>query len=873
MSRIKICIAGLLLVTSISYVTNPAVAATAGPRTIPGGYSLLTDDAVGHELAAKLGNFLFYVGNDPEHGNELWRTDGTARGTKMVVDATPGRESTRFENLYVAGGKVWFSSSRGGFWASNGTSAGTKKISDTLELEQAVNHPTRSDVALLVASPLDTGNIELYKSSGTAASTSLVGGTEIYPGTEGSYPHNFVELDGYQYFIGYTSVGYRLLRTDGSTTEVVNELNQPTSFNFASKPLKMDDLIVIIDANGTVWTWDNASFNLEAYWSSPGESFEADDVIYASLSSFGGIELYSFDASGVTSLSSRIGEHINIRSGRTVVSDGVEHFFFTTIDSANETSLWVIRQRGLVPEKLATFPYDAFNFTLNGVEVAANGRVYFSALTWPVGLVNYWVPITGGDVTRVASKADDGAQRESWIPLNLVGGRLVSSYQDPINGVVPIRISPVNKSQITVLARNTTPRAAYSSSYGEFNHAVAGDTLFFTAYDAQHGIELWKYEQGAAAAQLVKDIWEGPESARPSNLLAVNGRVYFNAWTQDHGFEPWVSDGTNAGTRMIVDAYVGGDSWSRFEAVNNFVFIRSEATEGGQRLYRTDGTPSGLVSISSNPFGNSYNRLDFIGAHLGALYFKGVSDDRGGIYKVTTNMPRATEVLSLGSDYPDVDEIELLGNKFIFIWESDVSTGLYAVNKSFGPSPVNLGIRRLEQGEFLGFANGKLIFVAETEAAPNSEVLWQTDGQRSGTKLLKDIDPTSNTYDDLEPLNINVGGSLLFLGRTSRGGLELWSTNATPSGTKVLREIGSGAKSGLTYDSVVLMAGTNAYFEAPNSLGKIVLWQTDGTSSGTEIVPNGISQVRVVEKFEDSLVLAGVKGNTPARLYLQTVSS
>jgi ELWxxDGT repeat protein len=872
--RIKTCITGLLLVTSIGYVTNSAAAATASPKTIPGGYTLLTNDAVGDDIAVKLGNLLFYVGDDPEHGKELWRTDGTVSGTRMVIDATPGRESTSFSNLHVAGGKVWFSSWRGGAWVSNGTPGGTKKISDTLVLEEAVNHPTRSDVALLVAAPRGTENSELYKSSGTATPPSLVGGTEIYPGVEASYPHHFVELDGYQYFIGYTAVGYRLMRTNGSTTEVVNELNQPTNFGYWTKPLRINDQIVIIDIFGVVWTWDNLSFNLEESWNFPSEAFEADDAVYATVVQSGENQLYRFDADGVVNLSTAVGEPINIRTGRTVVSGGVEHFFFTTTDSGTETSLWVIRQRGVIPEKLTTFPYFSYDFTVNGIEVAANNsRVYLSADAWPEGTVNYWVPMTGGEATRVAPQADDGAQRESGIPLKLVGGRLVSSYQDPIHGVVPVRISPVNRSQITVLASNTMPRSADSSPYGEFDHAVSGDTLFFTAYDAVHGIELWKYEQGAASAKLVKDIWEGAESARPSDLLAVNGKVYFNAWTQDHGFEPWVSDGTAAGTRMIVDANVDGDSWSRFEAVNDFVFIRADNSSGDHLLYRTDGTPSGLVSIASSPFGLQYNRIDFIGVHLGALYFKGTVDTRGGIFKATTNLARASEVLSLGTEFPDVDEIELLGNKFIFIWESDVATGLYAVDKSFGPSPVNLGMRSLEEGEFLGRVDGKLVYVAETDADVDSEILWQTDGRRAGTKLLKDIDPTSETYDDLEPLEINLGGKLLFLGRTTRGGLELWSTDATPAGTKVLREIGTGTRSGLTYDSVVVMAGSSAYFEAPNSSGSIVLWRTNGVASGTEIVPNGLSRVRVVEEFADSLVIAGVKGDTPARLYLQPLGS
>ena len=72
---------------------------------------------------------------------------------------------------------------------------------------------------------------------------------------------------------------------------------------------------------------------------------------------------------------------------------------------------------------------------------------------------------------------------------------------------------------------------------------------------------------------------------------------------------------------------------------------------------------------------------------------------------------------------------------------------------------------------------------------------------------------------------------------------------------------------------MVVKAGSGVYFEAPNASGEIVLWRTNGISSGTEIVSNGVSQVRVMEEFADALVLAGVKGDTPARLYLQPLGS
>jgi len=98
-------------------------------------------------------------------------------------------------------------------------------------------------------------------------------------------------------------------------------------------------------------------------------------------------------------------------------------------------------------------------------------------------------------------------------------------------------------------------------------------------------------------------------------------------------------------------------------------------------------------------------------------------------------------------------------------------------------------------------------------------------------------------------------------------------TDGTPAGTKILRDIGKDAKSGITFDSTVVKAGSGVYFEAPSTSGNIVLWRTNGTTAGTGIVANGMTHVRLVEAFSDSLIVAGVKGDNPARLYRQTVNS
>ena len=79
-----------------------------------------------------------------------------------------------------------------------------------------------------------------------------------------------------------------------------------------------------------------------------------------------------------------------------------------------------------------------------------------------------------------------------------------------------------------------------------------GKALFFRACDDQ-GCELWKSDGTAAGTALVRDIWPGSGSSRPSELTDVNGTLFFLANDGTHGIELWKSDGTAAGTVMVKD--------------------------------------------------------------------------------------------------------------------------------------------------------------------------------------------------------------------------------------------------------------------------------------------------------------------------------
>ena len=83
---------------------------------------------------AALGNRLYFRAWDPAHGFELWRTDGTAAGTVLVRDLTPGPASGDPQGLVAAGDRLWFSAldpDHGReLWTSDGTRRGTRLVQD-----------------------------------------------------------------------------------------------------------------------------------------------------------------------------------------------------------------------------------------------------------------------------------------------------------------------------------------------------------------------------------------------------------------------------------------------------------------------------------------------------------------------------------------------------------------------------------------------------------------------------------------------------------------------------------------------------------------------------------------------------------------------
>jgi ELWxxDGT repeat protein len=82
----------------------------------------------------RLGTSFLFTGVDPAYGAELWISDGTTFGTRLLLDVAAGLRSSNPSDLTVNGPVAFFSASTLGqgaeLWVTDGTASGTHIVSD-----------------------------------------------------------------------------------------------------------------------------------------------------------------------------------------------------------------------------------------------------------------------------------------------------------------------------------------------------------------------------------------------------------------------------------------------------------------------------------------------------------------------------------------------------------------------------------------------------------------------------------------------------------------------------------------------------------------------------------------------------------------------
>jgi len=199
------------------------VAATFRGRALVSGGGLFSSDGTPegtHSIApasatqlTPVDEQLYFWGQDTAHGSELWITDGSAEGSRLVADLTPGPDFTSIGPMMPLNGKLFFFVGQSELWTSDGTLAGTHLVTivPPLTTEDALSTGSR----LLFYAKDDSGS-ELWQSDGTAAGTSRLADICAGPESSGNLLDGAV-IDGVLYFAATDCVtGTELWMSDGT---------------------------------------------------------------------------------------------------------------------------------------------------------------------------------------------------------------------------------------------------------------------------------------------------------------------------------------------------------------------------------------------------------------------------------------------------------------------------------------------------------------------------------------------------------------------------------------------------------------------------------------------------------------------------------
>jgi len=419
----------------------------------------------------------FFVANNGIHGEELWISDGVkdGPGTVMVKDINPEEGHSSPAYFAFLNGEVFFSAydeEKGReLWKSDGTARGTERVKDINPSGDSA--PTGLTVMnrFVYFSAFDGTDTELWKSDGTDANTRMVKDINT---TGHSFPFNFTPVNDKLYFRATRDLFRQSLwKSDGSDTGT--ELVARSSvINFV-----VEDPSGLIDVDGTlffsapVFSFGTpVSGTLRLFKSRPNNSAISvndsnGEVISTptNLVNFSGTLYFSSDHEFST-------------------GDGIGRELWKTnmTDPANPVTIGVLAQDINTSPNIDSFPA---NLTIVK-DAATEGTLFFSADDGENGR-ELWQSDAANPPSFKMIDINIGPDSSFPSELINVNGLLFFSAT---NGVSGFELWKANSSTNSPPSERVVNINQSGDSFPRDMKAV-NDALFFSANDGTNGRELW----------------------------------------------------------------------------------------------------------------------------------------------------------------------------------------------------------------------------------------------------------------------------------------------------------------------------------------------------------------------------------------------
>ena len=807
-----------------------------------------------------LGNAFFFAANDNAYGAEVWRSDGTPAGTRLLKDICPGACSSRPRSLIVSNGALFFLADDGyhgeELWKSDGTAEGTVRMTDAFQRPLSwIGSLTDAGGVLFFFAQDDVHGAELWTSDGTPAGTHVV--RDIVPGTNGISWGRMLATSGRRllFAVDDRSHGIQPWASDGTAAGTLPLAGRPGG-DFIQRsydPLASGQDAAPAPDGGFLFAGDDGTGT--ALWhtdGTPGGTVRLSNaafphemtafqgaVCFVASDSATGSELWKSDGTAAGTL--RVAD---IRPGsggsdpRELTVAG-NRLYFRATDGVHGAELW--RSDGtaagtLLARDLNPGPGDAFPLSPSGslpyryqLSAFAGGLIFFSFDGGGSDLQLWWTD--GVTTTKLATTpASSAANLILAAPRDTitVGGRFYF-----LSGPIGSEIwssdgTPAGTQRLVDVASHTSSLKLFDGRAEPHAFGPAGNQLFFAATDGVSPMALWKTDGTAAGTSQVANL---PSVETPYQFSPWNGGVVFLT-----NLAMWASDGTANGTLRLATGSPGGSLPVLGGSLFYFAFDFPNSLLP-ERLDKTNGTPGGTVPVAALSTFNDSNNMVVSG---GRLFVPGFENGTGSSLWVTDGTAPGTLHLSglaHGQDFNWIGHLLAVGGTVFFtayedgygweLWKSDGTAAGTMLLKSSQPFPYDF---LASTGEIAAPAGGPVFFV-QTDPETGAE-LWKSDGTAAGTVRVADIAP--GPAGSHPRLLTAAAGRLYFVANDGVHGDEPWVSDGTAAGTHMVADLLPGPDS--SRPDVFTAVGDTLLFAAFDGVHGLEPWRTDGTPLGTRMI-------------------------------------
>lgn len=551
----------------------------------------------------KVGSRAVFAGEDAR-GVELWITDGTGAGTRLIRDLCPGECSSYPHGLFGALGKAFFSGQNPGsfgHWATDGTAEGTVHLADSAPDpvgELLAIPPVTVGGRVFYAAKDGPNGPQLWVSDGSPAGTRLAGA--IRGSGPGSFPSGLVRTGGEVRFVACDGERRTVWRSGGTAAST-------TALAAASVPCSNNPPKDLVVSGGlTFFLRKDPSESVFQLWRTDGTEAGTLQLAASGYAEAGAAVVFSgkvvFLVTDLDDGSATLWESNGSPAGtrkrfdlpakaffpRSLTALGPELYFVAETDSRRYRQLW--RSDGTPAGTRAVTSFDVPS-SFAPLEIArAGSTVYFVASVLSHGNELWKTNGTLAGTALVLPPTTDSAGKDV---SNLVAFQGEVYFMAYASSGVDLRHGLWRSNGTAAGTKLVKALGPVTENPG---YAELGGRLFFAADDVEHGLELWRTDGTAAGTVLVRDIAPGRPSSRPSWLAAAGSLLYLAAGEDEHGIELWQSDGTPEGTWLAADIAPDGLSSSPEEltVAGSRLFFSADDGISGRELwtYSLTGGPT-----------------------------------------------------------------------------------------------------------------------------------------------------------------------------------------------------------------------------------------------------------------------------------------